>query len=148
MKRWDVVAAMLCDPRRGAELGVWDGAFSATLLAQFPSLTMYAVDVVIRPKFAALGRKYPDRLITLNMRTTEAARAVPDGSLDFVFIDADHSYDAVAADIAAWRGKVRSGGILCGHDYGHVRFPGVKRAVDEVGLPVVVGDDATWMIQL
>ena len=39
-----------------------------------------------------------------------------DASLDFVFIDADHSYVVTKADIAIWRSKVRTGGILCGHD--------------------------------
>jgi hypothetical protein len=46
----------------------------------------------------------------------EAARIVADGSFDLVFIDADHSYNSVREDIAAWRSKVRPGGILCGHD--------------------------------
>lgn len=46
----------------------------------------------------------------------DAASFIADGVFDLVFIDADHSYDAVMADIAAWRSKVRVGGILCGHD--------------------------------
>lgn len=48
---------------------------------------------------------------------------------DVVFIDGDHRYDAVAADIAAWLPKVRPGGVLCGHDLGV--FDGVNRAVRE-----------------
>jgi predicted O-methyltransferase YrrM len=51
-------------------------------------------------------------------------------TLDFVFIDGDHSYEAVRADIANYRQLVRPGGVLCGHDYGDV-CPGVRRAVDE-----------------
>lgn len=46
----------------------------------------------------------------------EAASIIADGILDLVFIDADHSYQSVAADIAAWRSKIRPGGVLCGHD--------------------------------
>lgn len=45
-----------------------------------------------------------------------AAHQVPDG-LDLVFIDADHRYSGIRRDIEAWRGKVRPGGILCGHDF-------------------------------
>lgn len=58
-----------------------------------------------------------------------AARYV-DGSLDAVFIDADHSYESVASDIAAWLPKVRPGGIIAGHDFSP-SFPGVMRAVHE-----------------
>lgn len=36
---------------------------------------------------------------------------------DLVFIDADHSYEGATKDINAWYSKVRSGGIICGHDY-------------------------------
>ena len=61
--------------------------------------------------------------------SVEAAPELEDGSLDFVFIDANHSYDAVKNDIIAWAPKVRSGGVLCGHDYNS--FPGVQKAVDD-----------------
>ena len=57
-----------------------------------------------------------------------AARRYDDESLDFVFIDAGHTEAEVAADIAAWLPKVRSGGVLAGHDYSD-SFPGVVAAV-------------------
>ena len=48
-----------------------------------------------------------------------------------MFIDGDHSYEAAKADIEAWRPKVRTGGLLNGHDYDSTRFPGMYRAVDQ-----------------
>jgi predicted O-methyltransferase YrrM len=74
--------------------------------------------------------------------------------LDFVFIDADHSYEGCKADIEAWFPKVKPGGLLSGHDYDNPDFPefGVKRAVDEFaarhGHSVELGDNLTWFIRL
>jgi predicted O-methyltransferase YrrM len=60
----------------------------------------------------------------------EQAAAFEDASLDYVMIDADHAYEAVAKDIAAWLPKIRPGGILAGHDY-TPEIPGVCQAVTE-----------------
>lgn len=64
----------------------------------------------------------------IRLPSVEAAKLYADKSLDFVFIDGAHDYDNVRDDIAAWRQKIRLGGILAGDD-----FPadGVKRAVTE-----------------
>jgi len=53
----------------------------------------------------------------LKMLSIAAAVKFKDASLDFVFIDAGHEYDAVKQDILAWYPKVKPGGILAGHDY-------------------------------
>jgi cephalosporin hydroxylase len=45
------------------------------------------------------------------------APTVADGSVDFVYVDGDHSYDACFADLRAWWPKVKAGGFLGGHDY-------------------------------
>lgn len=65
----------------------------------------------------------------------EVADQFPDAYFDYVYIDADHSYEAARQDLADWFPKVRQGGILAGHDYvdhrlSRVQF-GVKRAVNE-----------------
>jgi len=67
--------------------------------------------------------------------SVEVARTVPDESLDWVYIDADHRYEGVRADLEAWFPKVRKGGVVSGHDYvkyaiGDYVF-GVIEAVDE-----------------
>jgi hypothetical protein len=55
---------------------------------------------------------------------------IPDESLDAVFIDADHSYEAVSKDIPFWFKKLRKGGWLLGDDYASCH-PGTAKAVDE-----------------
>jgi hypothetical protein len=78
----------------------------------------------------------------------DAAKTFKAQSLDFVYIDADHSYDAVRADIDAWNTKVRAGGLIGGHDYCHA-FPGVIRAVSETfGIPERVFPDSSWLVKI
>jgi len=66
---------------------------------------------------------------------------------DIIFLDGDHRYEAVKADIAAWLPKIRPGGLLCGHDYStRGNNVGVKKAVDEVlGSTVFIGSQKTWV---
>lgn len=40
-----------------------------------------------------------------------------DNSFDFIYLDADHSYEAVKRDLQAWYPKLISGGVIAGHDY-------------------------------
>jgi hypothetical protein len=58
---------------------------------------------------------------------------IKDGSIDAVFIDGDHSYEAVSKDLPFWWKKLRNGGWLLGDDYdsGHL---GTKKAVDEFSV--------------
>ena len=91
-------------------------------------------------------------------RTTseKAASLIDANSLDFVFIDAQHHYEAVLADMNTWFPKLRPGGLMAGHDwgvdYGPPRF-GVKKAVIEFSrhnhLDVhLTADHWTWYIRL
>jgi cephalosporin hydroxylase len=77
----------------------------------------------------------------MRMLSHEAAALVPDGSLDFVYIDAEHTYEGCLADLRLWSPKVRRGGIVSGDDYRFVNpkrprrwspsFAGVDKAVEE-----------------
>lgn len=62
----------------------------------------------------------------------DAVSNYEDNSLSFVFIDGSHQYEDVKADLLAWLPKVKSGGILSGHDYTNVEHVGVYKAVGEV----------------
>ena len=68
------------------------------------------------------------------MDSAISANDYADESVDFVFIDADHSYEGVKKDILAWWPKVKLGGIMAGHDYGW--HEPIQRAVREI-----FGDD-------
>jgi hypothetical protein len=55
---------------------------------------------------------------------------IPDESLDAVFLDADHTYEAVSKDLPFWYKKIKKGGWLLGDDYKSC-CPGTTKAVDE-----------------
>jgi len=119
--------------KRGAELGVDRGLLFSALLRHCPGLYLTGVDTFPDKarSFRAFEavRAYQDRSGLLEMTTHEASEMYKDSTFDFVFIDADHSQEAVADDIACWKSKVRAGGWLGGHDYSP-KFPGVVKAVD------------------
>jgi len=65
----------------------------------------------------ARARLKPFDVEIVNAFSVQAAQGFKDGSLDFVYIDANHEYPYVTQDIVEWSRKVRSGGIVSGHDY-------------------------------
>lgn len=72
-----------------------------------------------------------DQFITQIQRVSwEAAECLEDNSLDLVFLDADHTYEGVKKDIIAWLPKLKTNGILSGHDY-FERSCGVSKAVND-----------------
>lgn len=87
-----------------------------------------------------IARSFPRRVSLLRHLSLDAAPQFGDGSLDFVYLDGNHSYEAVLADLDAWYPKVKPGGLFGGHDYlNDVTTPGwdceVKRALDEWCAP-------------
>lgn len=76
----------------------------------------------------------------VQLDSVAAALTFEDKSLDMVFIDASHDYENVIADINAWLPKVKTGGIISGHDS---FYPPIKKAVLEtVGQTKIIG--ACW----
>jgi hypothetical protein len=134
--------------RRGAELGLGHGHLARRLLQSCPRLTHIGVDVLRNPERAQavqqLAAQFPARFVLHPCTTATAADAIPDQSLDYVFIDASHHYLNVAEDIRLWRPKRRPGGWFGGHDYSP-RFPGVIRAVTEAfGAAVTILPFDVW----
>lgn len=121
-------------PLIGVEVGVEYGLNAKTMLVYLSLEKLYLIDpyrdndVMYRETKNYLAR-YKDK-ITFIRKTTEAAiNDIPD-ALDFVYIDGSHAYEAVKRDIELLYPKVRTGGVIGGHDFWANEI-GVCRAVLE-----------------
>jgi len=134
----------------GVEIGVAFGGHSEYILQNTSVDNLYGVDPYLhienykdpmnlpQDQFDELYNFTVNRLSNYNNRykhirkkSCDAVIEFNNNELDFVYIDADHSYNGVFNDLCLWFCKVREGGIIGGHDYEHPNFPGVKQAIDE-----------------
>lgn len=84
----------------------------------------------------------------IRLDSLNAAKLFKDKSVSIVFIDACHEYSCVYNDIIAWLPKIKSGGILAGHDYNH-GWPGVNQAVNEIfGINNISTSEYCWIYQV
>lgn len=161
----------------GVELGVLRGDFSSHILKYWKGKRLYLVDAwthieglqdvnngdnniqldnLAKTFMKVYGQK--ERAIILRAFSEFACTMFKDEQLDFVFVDADHSYDKVKEDLINWYPKVKPGGLFCGHDYDKTERAittkiEVKSAVDdwakENNITVSVSGDAefsTWYV--
>lgn len=70
-----------------------------------------------------------DVIVPIRDDSVSAARAFDTSTLAFVFIDADHTYDSVTADLKAWWPKIKQFGGIAGHDY--FSYQDVNKAVND-----------------
>ena len=138
-----------------AEIGVWKGDFSKEILKKNPS-KLYLIDpwksitdiparwhAAPQDKMDAIYNDVvsdfsPDnRVEIIRKLSDDAASDIEDGSLDWIYIDGNHSYEFVKSDLENWWPKLKSGGALCGDDYQEGEYQvkdldfGIVKAVDE-----------------
>jgi hypothetical protein len=136
-------------PRSGTwvELGSWTGRSAAYCVVEllnrkklgkfycvdsWKGETTIAYDQAIVQDLQNIFRKNVDPVIDhismLNMMSWDAAAEFADESVDFCYVDAGHSYEAVTKDLRAWWPKMRPGAMFGGDDYTK-GYPGVQQAV-------------------
>ena len=95
------------------EVGVFE-ADVARLFDDEPQSSMDRLHAVVKRELAG---RYGDRAQVLRSVSTEASRLFVEGCFDAVFVDGDHSFEAVLDDLRVWWPKVRPGGSILGDDY-------------------------------
>jgi predicted O-methyltransferase YrrM len=85
------------------------------------------------------------RVELMRLTSVEATERFDNGSVHLAFIDGDHRYEQVKRDIEVWLPKIRSGGVLAGHDYGG--YETVRRAVREA-FSTYTCRKCSWWVRL
>lgn len=115
--------------RKGVEVGVMAGCNAKMMFRTIPDLDLTLVD-----PWKQFSKHTPDKWMQgqyercmrrlrhwnptyMRMDSMEAAEKIEDGSLDFVYIDGGHDFDNVMLDLIHWSKKVRTGGVVSGHDF-------------------------------
>lgn len=65
-------------------------------------------------------------VIQYNLKSSDACSKFEDESLDFIYLDAGHNFDAVDRDIKCWKKKLKKGSYMGGDDW---NWQGVRDAV-------------------
>ncbi len=151
------------DFKIGAEIGVASGDFSKLICLTNPQVKLYGVDpwkmydgYFEYKSEAAYDENYKDMLKKMNpyirhkkyviirKSSLEALKEIADGSLDFVYIDANHEAPYVQQDLEGWSKKVRSGGIIAGHDY--IRVKVFDFAIKDALLDYSKKNNINWFV--
>lgn len=159
-------------PKRGkvAEIGVAEGSFSECILKINDPKELHLIDCWEHQNWSYRSdwcnapqkeqdkrfksvtekfEKYPQVIIHKGY-SLEVVKIFPDHYFDWIYIDSNHTYKAVKKDLEAWFPKIRSNGIIAGHDYTcKPYFPmGVIQAVDEFiekhDIEMFLIDDDPW----
>jgi len=121
--------AKKCNCNTYAEIGCMTGNTAVKLHKKHPLSDVILVDIINNKLRKDLVSNLPYKFY--HIPSVDASDKILDNSIDLCFIDADHGYKYVLADIKAWLPKVKAGKIICGHDYSKTQHPGVVKAVHE-----------------
>ena len=115
----------------GAEIGVYKGEYSQKLLENIPNLQLFGIDLweiygryrdYKKDDLSKAHQEAIEKTKSFNCKlikgwSHEVVKQFADNSLDFVYIDGNHAFEYTVQDIALWSKKVRSGGMIYGHDF-------------------------------
>jgi hypothetical protein len=109
------------------ELGVNKGDFSQKILEICKPNKLYLVDIWGSERyhdglFNDVQKKFEDRIngggvIIHRKLSTVAASDFDESSIDFLYIDTDHSYSTTKEELIRYESKMTTNGVIAGHDF-------------------------------
>jgi Methyltransferase domain len=162
-----------------AEIGVFRGNFAAKLLRRHPAIKRYymvdpwrhledwnkpankeddAFEAIYREALAKTEFA-SDRRVVLRGKTTDVIGRIPDGTIDFAYVDGDHTLRGISIDLISVYPKVRLGGWLGGDDlspsiWQHSNefepsfvFPFAVHFAEAVGVPIYALPHRQFLIE-
>ena len=151
----------------GAEIGVYQGNYALIYLKDLDIKEVFLIDPYIKyenyERYASVTLTeaekiahaslsiYEKKIKWIKMKSAEAAELFDDESLDFVYIDGNHECQPVLQDVTLYYPKVKTGGLVSGHDFrleakNHV-FSAIKEFCEKHDLKYQVDVQSTdWWI--
>lgn len=148
------------------EIGSYQGESTLIFQKNFPNSKIFAVDfwinnydqretninsynmIDIENNFNELIKDYSN-IIKIKMSSYDFSNIISNNSIDFIYIDGDHTYDGFSKDLSYWKNKIKKGGFIAGHDYNDEQSETIVKTIleffpnDKVN---VFGDN--WLIKL
>jgi len=94
----------------------WNGfIFTEDIMNEFYKITLKNIE------------EYKEKVILHKKSSREAFSLLKDDFYDYIFIDGEHTYEALSEDLKNYYSKIKTGGLVSGHDYG---LPGIKQAIE------------------
>jgi hypothetical protein len=135
---------------RVVELGTGKAWTTVVLALHHPDRRVVSYDTYVWPTRERYLRLAPESVrerIELRRLPAESGPAPGDGPVDLLFIDSSHEHDETLASFAAWSPALTPDAVVVFHDYTNPQYPGVRTAVEELGLhgETLFGDGPTGM---
>lgn len=139
-----------------AEVGVWKGEFSQEIINKLDPISLFLIDPWrfessypdalyggsqvknqqgMDETYESVKKRYNKnyRIKILRMDSIKASKCFSDEFFDWVYLDANHSYEFIKQDLELWFPKIKNRGVLYGDDFDVIGWwnNGVTKAVDE-----------------
>lgn len=144
------------------EIGSYQGESTTIFSQHFTDSKIFAVDtwshnyemdlntnnhIDVENNFNSIILNYPN-IIKIKMSSENFSNIIADNSIDFVYIDGDHSYEGVSTDIIKWKNKIKKGGYIGGHDYVEDRVDLIRAVKENFPNDVINIFGWSWLIKI